>query len=95
MLFPSHDEGWGLPIVESLALGTPVICSDLPVHRECSQGVGVFIDQLDGLQWLRTIEEVASGEKQLSAAGYIPITWPVAQAKMVKIIETYLRSESL
>ncbi len=33
-LVPSRDEGFSLPVVESLACGTPVIASDIPAHRE-------------------------------------------------------------
>jgi glycosyltransferase involved in cell wall biosynthesis len=87
MLFPSFDEGWGLPIVESLALGTPVICSDIPVHRECSQGVGVFIDNLNGLEWLRTIKNVASDSLQIPVEGYVPITWKTAQENLQRVIK--------
>jgi glycosyltransferase involved in cell wall biosynthesis len=34
LLQPSEREGFGLPVVEALACGTPVIASDLPVLRE-------------------------------------------------------------
>ena len=34
LLFPSIVEGFGLPIVESLSNGLPVLASDTPVHRE-------------------------------------------------------------
>jgi glycosyltransferase involved in cell wall biosynthesis len=34
LLFPSYDEGFGLPIVESINSGTPVIASDIPIFRE-------------------------------------------------------------
>jgi glycosyltransferase involved in cell wall biosynthesis len=34
VLQPSEREGFGLPIVEALAAGTPVVASDLPVLRE-------------------------------------------------------------
>ena len=34
VLLPSEREGFGLPVVEAMACGTPVLCSDLPVLRE-------------------------------------------------------------
>ena len=33
-VFPTRDEGFGLPVLEALRCGIPVICSDLPVLRE-------------------------------------------------------------
>ncbi|ASP37513.1 hypothetical protein CHH28_01965 [Bacterioplanes sanyensis] len=34
LIFPSFAEGFGLPIIESLGHGLPVIASDIPIHRE-------------------------------------------------------------
>jgi glycosyltransferase involved in cell wall biosynthesis len=34
LLFPSYDEGFGFPIIESINSGTPVVASDIPVFRE-------------------------------------------------------------
>ncbi|WP_149535969.1 glycosyltransferase family 4 protein [Siccirubricoccus phaeus] len=50
-LFPSFAEGWGIPVVEALALQVPVICSDIPVLREASQGLGDAVDPLDVRGW--------------------------------------------
>jgi glycosyltransferase involved in cell wall biosynthesis len=33
-VFPSRYEGFGLPPLEALAAGTPVLASDIPAHRE-------------------------------------------------------------
>jgi glycosyltransferase involved in cell wall biosynthesis len=34
LICPSRDEGFSLPVVEGMALGVPVLASDIPVHRE-------------------------------------------------------------
>lgn len=34
LVFPSHAEGFGLPLVEAMQRGVPVMASDLPVFRE-------------------------------------------------------------
>ena len=39
----SAGEGFGLPVLEAIAAGCPVVVSDLPVHREVSGGVGRFV----------------------------------------------------
>jgi len=55
LLFPTLVEGYGLPLIEALALGTPVIASDLPVFHEIGQEVPDFIDPLDGPAWQAAI----------------------------------------
>ena len=30
----SHAEGFGLPVLEAMRLGTPVVCSEIPAHKE-------------------------------------------------------------
>lgn len=55
LLFPTLAEGYGLPLVEALSAGTPVIASDLPVFHEIGQAVPEYLDPLDGPAWQRTI----------------------------------------
>lgn len=55
LLFPSLVEGYGLPMVEAMAAGVPVIASDLPVFREIGCGVPTFVDASDVGQWVDTI----------------------------------------
>ncbi len=41
---PSVYEGFDLPPLEAMACGTPVLCSDIGVHREILSGAAVFFD---------------------------------------------------
>ena len=58
VLMPSFAEGYGIPVVEALSLGTPVICSDIPVFREISQNKALLRSPIDGRGWLEAIESM-------------------------------------
>lgn len=56
-LFPSHAEGFGLPPVEALALGTRVLCNDLGVLREILGSHAHYHPVSDAELWLNTLKE--------------------------------------
>ncbi len=68
LLMPSFAEGYGLPVVEALAMGVPVICSDIAAHREIGKGIPDFIDPLDGLSWMRAILDYTAKDSPARAA---------------------------
>lgn len=43
VLIPSEHEGFGLPLVEAIACGTPVIASDIPALREVGGAAAEFV----------------------------------------------------
>lgn len=55
MLMPSFEEGFGIPVIEALSASVPVICSDIVAHREVGGDAPDYLDPLDGLGWLNTI----------------------------------------
>jgi hypothetical protein len=92
-LSPSFGEGWGLPIVESLAMGVPVICSDIAVHQECGQGLATYIHPLDGLGWYKEIvnrikvSELDDLNLRKKISKFKPITWGDSANEMTLIIK--------
>ncbi|HEX6099039.1 MAG TPA: glycosyltransferase family 1 protein [Thermoanaerobaculia bacterium] len=44
LVMPSLEEGFGLPVVEAMAAGTPVIASDIPALREVTGGHAFHVD---------------------------------------------------
>jgi len=62
VLVPTLAEGFSLPLVEGLAADVPIICSDIPVHREVGQGYAQLINPLQHDDWADILR--ASGKIQ-------------------------------
>ncbi|OYW22252.1 MAG: hypothetical protein B7Z43_07785 [Sphingomonas sp. 12-62-6] len=81
LLFPSFVEGQGLPLAEALAVGTPVIASDLAVFRETAGAIPNYVEPNDLAGWIRMVKEFSvpasiARSAQLSRLnGYSPPDW--------------------
>jgi len=81
LLFPSFAEGYGLPLVEALSAGTPVIASELPVFKEIAGDIPDYLDPLDGLGWLSLIEAYSATDSAVRDAQktrmrqFVPPSW--------------------
>lgn len=78
MLFPSHAEGFGLPAVEALQLGTPVLCSNMATFHEILTENAVYLDDSAQKMW-EDIVVVWSKQARdtLRVEGFEAPTWAV------------------
>jgi glycosyltransferase involved in cell wall biosynthesis len=64
LLFPSYYEGFGIPILESLCMGTPVIASNLEVFKESFGDLPIYFKLNDAADFNQAIKTLAN--KQIS-----------------------------
>lgn len=60
LLYPSKWEGFGIPPLEALACGTPVIASGIPVHREVLGDAALFVELGDRRSWAAAFDALAA-----------------------------------
>jgi glycosyltransferase involved in cell wall biosynthesis/GT2 family glycosyltransferase len=83
LVLPSRYEGFGLPVLEAMLSGTPVVASDIPPLREVAGDAALYVsDPLDVEEWSRALVRIRSDEAlraELVARGTdgaARFTWP-------------------
>lgn len=75
--FPSLGEGFGIPVLEAMSAGAPVVASDIPAVREVAGEAALFVPPLDVAKWTVALDTMLVDQKrraELSAKGRERVT---------------------
>jgi alpha-1,3-rhamnosyl/mannosyltransferase len=92
LVAPSWYEGFGLPLLEAAACGTPVIASDIPAHREVMGEAAIFVPPEVPEAWAAALLHVARQPEllaELSAKGLErskSFSWSATAEKTRKVL---------
>ena len=98
-LYPSLFEGFGMPVLEALSLGAPVICSNTTSLPEVAGDAGLLVDPLDTEAIAAAMLRLVSGEiarETLRAAGLrqaARFSWKASARKLLRVYEECRKRE--
>lgn len=81
LVYPSLYEGFGIPVLEAMACGTPVVTSRGGATEEVAGGAAVLVDPLDSASVAAGIAEAGARRAELVPAGIAraaAFTWTAA-----------------
>lgn len=92
ILMPSFAEGFGLPPVEGMALGTPALVSDIPAHRDANGDWALFRAPDDMAGWKKDILWLSQDGSEYRALKerllkFRPANWPAYMAEIGRILQ--------
>ena len=96
-LFPSFYEGFGIPMVEAFASGTPVLSSAGGSLPEVSGGAAEIVRSFDAVDWARAIEKLLGDSSKISdmrrrgLARSRDFSWADTAARTVAVYEEVAR----
>lgn len=97
LLFPSFAEGYGMPLIEALGIGAPVIASNLEVFHELAGSIPEYLEPSDIDGWQAEVErytKIGSLERAAQIErmnGYVIPTWAKHFEEVDRWLETLLK----
>ena len=99
VLQPSEREGFGLPVIEAMACGAPVVASDIAALREVGGGAAMYVPVGDLERWADAVVRVAlenpEARERRVAAGFkqsAKFTWDEYARNMAALYEEVLNA---
>lgn len=93
VVFPSINEGFGMPIIEAMNLGTPVITSNISSMAEAAGAAGLLVNPFDVSDISKAMERVWSDEslraqlRQAGAERAKDFSWQKAGKEFISLVE--------
>jgi glycosyltransferase involved in cell wall biosynthesis len=100
LVLPSLDEGFGIPALEAMTIGVPVVASNRGALPDVVAGAGILVDPEDGAALAAAIERVLDGEllrRQMADDGVAraaQFTWASSAARLHEAYRTAHRRRS-
>jgi glycosyltransferase involved in cell wall biosynthesis len=67
LLFPSHVEGFGMPLIEAARLGVPILCGENALYREFLNDYPLYLNVDNSYLWTKEILERAGRNRESEA----------------------------
>lgn len=98
LLYPSLYEGFGLPVLEAMRCGCPVIASDCSSLPEAAGDAGILVEDMTPHGFAEALQSVGGRRAELMAKGFAhsaEFSWDRCFAETKAFYETILAKKSL